>query len=415
MQINVKELEPCKFSVQYEADALEILNKRNEVLNSFKKAPVPGFRQGKASIDAIKFHYKDQIEDSLKRALAEDAYHNTLFEKKFKPHGAPRFDSLIMDGGKFVCEFEIHTKPEFELPNFRSFNVPNPHQKSTDVEIAQEILQELRVKHGDVSTYTDTDVVEKGDNVIVDYDATIDGVKHDLLSAQGEMLSVGAGKFTDFDDRILGMKLGEVREFDLLVPESGLPSLQGKTVHFNVTLNMGSKTTPCPLNDELAKKVGLNDFQELQTMVNGHASMKFANEFKRLVNDAVSNMLVDSTSVDVPNWMSVSEAKYLAHNAKLDWELMLDEDRQRFIQMGERNVKLSLILDKIREKEPEAQLNDNEVFEIVKANLANSRVTASLDEVIKELNRTGYLQILFSRIKDEYALDFVVKNVTLID
>lgn len=79
MQIDVTELEPCKLSIHYEAGAEEIFNKRGEVLQQFKKAPVPGYRPGKATIDAIKFHYRTQIEDSLKRALAEDAYHNTLF------------------------------------------------------------------------------------------------------------------------------------------------------------------------------------------------------------------------------------------------------------------------------------------------------------------------------------------------
>src|SRR5277367_2697207 len=102
MQIEINEIEACKLSVHYEANALEIMDKRAEVQTAFKKAPVPGFRPGKASMDAIKLHYRQQIEESLKRALAEDAFHNTLFEKKLRPHGAPKFNSLLLDGGKFT-------------------------------------------------------------------------------------------------------------------------------------------------------------------------------------------------------------------------------------------------------------------------------------------------------------------------
>src|SRR5688572_32841501 len=109
MNISVTEIEPCKLQIRYEADALTILNKRAKVIEAFKKAPVPGFRTGKASVDAIKVHYKNQIEESLKRALAEDAYHDTLFEKKFRPQGAPRFNTLNLSDGKFVCEFEMFT------------------------------------------------------------------------------------------------------------------------------------------------------------------------------------------------------------------------------------------------------------------------------------------------------------------
>src|SRR5271166_2362217 len=119
MEIEVKENEPCKLTINCTANAGEILNKRAEVLTSFKKAPVPGFRPGKATVDAIKLHYKDQIEESLKRALAEDAYHNTLFEKKLRPHGAPRFNSLLMVDGKFTCSFDLFTKPDFELLQYK--------------------------------------------------------------------------------------------------------------------------------------------------------------------------------------------------------------------------------------------------------------------------------------------------------
>ena len=115
MEIEIKEVEPCKLSIHYVAGAEEILNKRGVVIESFKKAPVPGFRPGKATVEAIRMHYKDQIEESLKRALMEDAYHNTLFEKKLRPHGAPRFNAALLADGKFTVDFELFIKPEFEL------------------------------------------------------------------------------------------------------------------------------------------------------------------------------------------------------------------------------------------------------------------------------------------------------------
>jgi FKBP-type peptidyl-prolyl cis-trans isomerase (trigger factor) len=94
---------------------------------------------------------------------------------------------------------------------------------------------------------------------------------------------------------------------------------------------------------------------------------------------------------------------------------MADTDREKYLELGEKNVKLALILDKIREAEAAAQLSDQEVFDIIKRNLANTKVNAPIDDVIKEMNRTGYLQILFSRVRDEHALDFVVKQSKLID
>lgn len=414
-QIEVKEIEHCKLSITYEADAAQILDKRAEVIAAFKKAPVPGSRPGRASVDAIKMHYRSQIEDAVKRALAEDAYHNTLFEKKLRPHGAPKFNTLLLADGKFTCQFDMFTKPDFELSAYTNLEIPKPHEPQNAIHLAEQMMQELRVRFGEVSPYVDGDFVEAGDNVIVDYLGTVDGEKVESISATGEMLTVGRSHISIFDDNLLGMSLGETREFDMTVPEGGLPSLSGKTIHFKVTLNMGSKTVPCALDDKLAEKLGKKDFSELKEFVHATAGAKIAHAFKISLNEAVSAKLVSDNVFAVPNWMTVSEAQYLAHNAKLDWNALPDVDKEKYIGLAEKNVRLALILDKIREVEPEAQLTDQEVFDIIKTNIAHTKVDKPVDDIIQEMNKSGYLQILFSRIRDEYALDYVVKKTRVIE
>lgn len=415
MEIEITELEPCKLSVHYEANAIEIMDKKAEVQNVFKKAPVPGFRPGKATMEAINMHYRRQIEESLKRAMAEDAYHNTLFEKKIRPHGAPRFTSLMLDGGKFVCEFEIMTKPDFELPTWRGMDIPKPHETRSAEEVAEMMMQELRVRLGEAIPYGDGDFVQDGDSIIIDYEGLIDDQKIENLCAEGEMLTVGKGQVQGFDTNLLGMTIGDTREFDFVAPEGGLPSLSGKTVHFKVTLNTGAKTIPCGLNDELAQKMGKKDFAELKDFVAQNAFARAANALKVSIHEAIAKRLVANTVVAVPNWMSLSEAQYLAQQSQLDWNTMSDQDKEKFLDMSEQNVKLSLVLDKVREVEPETQLTDQEVFNIIKQNLANTKVQANLDDVIQQMSRTGQLQILFSRIRDEHTIDFISKSVRIIE
>ncbi len=415
MNIVVNEVAPCKFSVSYEADALKIMNKRGEILNLFKKAPVPGFRAGKASFDAIKAHYRDQIEEALKRALVEDAFHDTLFEKKIKPYGPPKFSSVLMVNGKFSCEFELHTKPDFELASFENLEIPKPHTEVTQEELSQKMLQELRVTYGEVLPYVDTDFVQTGDNVIIDYESSFNGEVIPHLCATGEMLKVGENNLNMITDHLIGMAPGETRECVLKMPEGALPSLAGKEINFKVTLITGSKTIPCPLNDELAKKINMQSFDELIKFVNEAAMGKIANLEKKQLNEAVSLKLLELNNIDVPEWMALSEAQYLAHQSKIDWEVLADLDKEKYIEMAKKNVKLALILDKIRETDVKSQLTDQEVFELIKDNLTRSRVQTSLDEVMKELGRTGMLQILMQRIKDENTLDYVVKTVKVLE
>jgi trigger factor len=415
MQISIEEKEQCKLLVNYEAGPEEILNTRGKVLELFKKAPVPGNRTGKATMQTINHYYRDQIEDSLKKALAEEAFHNTLFEKKLKPHGPPKFNTLSLNNGKFTCEFELHTKPVFELANFKDLEIPKPHSTANAVETTEKLMQDLRIRFGEVVPYSETDFVQMGDNVIIDYEGSLNGEKVENLSAQGDLLTVGQSQLSAFDDNLLGMVIGDVREFDMAIPENGLPSVAGKTIQLKVTLNMGSKTVPCPLDDTLAKKAGKETFMELKEAVHGSAMAKIANDTRQALTEAVANKLVNDNQFEVPNWMSLSEAQYLVHTAKLNWDTMPDSDKERYIQLGARNVKLSLILDSVRDADLEAQLSDQEVFEIIKRNLANTKSKTPIDEIIQELSRTGYLQILFSRIKDENSLDRVVKLAKIIE
>jgi FKBP-type peptidyl-prolyl cis-trans isomerase (trigger factor) len=277
------------------------------------------------------------------------------------------------------------------------------------------MMQDLRVRLGDVVPYSDADFVQEGDNVILDYEATLDGNKIDNLCSSGEMVTVGKTPIPDFDANLFGMKSGETREFDLHIPKDTLPSLADKTVHFTVTLTIGSKTVPCPLDDSLATKMGKKDLNELREQVHGAAMTRVQGSRKLALHDVIARRLVADNAIEVPSWMSLSEARYLAHQSKLDWDVLPDMDRESLIDMAVKNVKLSLVLDKIREDNPEAQLTDQEVFEIIKQNLSTTKVDKPIDDIIAELNRTGYLQILFSRIRDEHAMDFVSKSVKVIE
>jgi trigger factor len=415
MDIQVTELDYCKLKVAYRADAEQISNKREEILDIFKKAPVPGFRPGKASKDAIRLHYREQIDESLKRALAEEAFHNTLFEKNIKPHGPPQLNSLFLGDGKFNCEFEMYTRPNFELFDLKLLEVPKPHESEDATVVCERMLQELRHRFGEVQSFKEEDFVQKGDKLSISYECTVDEQKMDNLCAENEDLVVGNGQLSDFDDNLLGMKIGETREFNLAAPETSLPSLVGKTLKFKVTVNSGSKTVPCALDDAFANKLGKSSYNELREFVLGSAQSQLQNKFKTALNSAVSKKLVDAHNIRVPQWMTLSEARYLVHSSKVNWDTLPDVDKEKYINIAEQNVKLALILDKLRENHPDAQLTDQEVFEIIKRTLSNNNANVSLESILTDLSKTGYLQVLISRIRDEHTLDFVVNNTKIIE
>jgi trigger factor len=414
MEIQVKELEYCKLHVSCVANGSEIETKRNEILKIFKKAPVPGFRKGKAGTQVIKSYYKAQIDDSLKKALAEEALHQSMFEKQFKPLSNPQFTEIFLQPTNFSCQFVIYKKPDLELQDWKSFEIPTPHQAMTQNDYAQKTLQELRVRHGDRVPFSEDNFIETGDVASVKYDAYVDGEKkEDLSSSEGDVLTVGSSRLADFDTNLLGMKVGETREFEVNISNSSKPEIDGKKVKFVVTLNMGMRVVPCPLDDEFAKKLGKNNLEELNEAVQQNAFAAIEGQNRAAKQNAISQRLVSGHDFQVPEWMAIKEAQHMAATSKLDWNTFTDQTKENYIAQSNKNIKLSLILEKIRDSEPEAQLSDSELIEVVRANLS-TMTDKPLEEVMRDLNNAGYLQVLFNRIKDEYTLNFAVKTVKFI-
>lgn len=411
MEIQIQETEYCKINVHYEADAAQIENKLNEVLNHFKKAPVKGFRPGKANLEVIKIQYQKQINESLKRALAEQAFHDTLFEKGIKPFGTPNFTNMTLLVNKFSCDFTMNKKPDFELAPYKGITFPKQPIDLNISDMTQQMLQELRVRYGAVTPFTSDDTVQMGNSVVIDYHAFDGETSLDALDSAGEVLTVGKISLPGFDDALLGMKVDETRSFEILIPEGGLPSVVGKNVRFEVKLVSGAKNTPMPLNDELAVCAGKENYNQLVEAVAMNASTRHAEALRGANIKQLSARLLADNDIKVPNWLSLSEAQYLVANANLKWELMLDTDRDAFLKTAESNVKMALVLDRIREEEPQAQLSDQEVLEMIKGTITKSGQNP--DQTLANLNQNGYLAILVARIRDEYALDFILKNAII--
>ncbi len=399
MKIETKELEYCKIKVTYEADPDIVKEKEREAISELRKLAIPGFRPGKAPDYAIKARAKKQIQNWVAKEMSAHAYDDVLFETKMKPIGYPQFSNVKIEDKAFSCEMTIMKKPEFELGEYKGMEIPKPHM-DRDVEAHVEAtLQDLRMKFGDLRPYTEDDFVEIGDQITMDFSGTINSEPFDGSTAEGMLYLVGNKMWPGFDDNLLGMKPEETREFDLEMPD-------GKSAHFKVLVHMGTKTIPCPMDDDLAKKVGLETFAEVRDKIRIIANDRVKNNENYLVRQQVANRLVEIHDFEVPAWLSLVEAQTLAAQEGLDWKLFSDENREAFVKKASRNVRLSLILDSIRDKEPESALTENEAVQALKAQIAARGVDA--EKFVVENQKTGRLFGIVAAMKDEFTLQWVV-------
>lgn len=398
-KIRFTEVEYCKLNVNYTADSGVLSSKFDEAVSNLKQAKIPGFRRGKAPDFAIKTRCRKQIESFVINEMVAQAYEDILYDTKIKPIGRPQVKKVEMpDDKSFSCEMTVFKKPTFTLSQYKEIEVQKPKTPESNLEKQIEMtLNDLCNRFGDIKPYDDNDVIELNDNVTLDYEVFIDGKRDDVSSVLGTLYSVGSNVIAGIDNHLLGMKAGESKEVD----------------NFKITIHMGTKTVPAELNDDLAKKLGAESVDGLKKLLAETITTRASNNDNAIVRRELIQKLVDGTDIVVPDWLVNMESQHIAIQQKLDWDKMSDEEKEPLKNSARDNVKLSLILDSIRDVEPETVLSDTEIVSVLKQRVANSG--SDPEKFVVEAGKNGRLLGMLAALRDEFTLQWLVDNAKLVE
>lgn len=413
--VNIEEPELCKLKVHYEADPEVVLGKIEEAISHIKKLKISGFRPGKAPDHVVKTKLRPQIDQFVVREMASQAVDDIIFEAGIKLIGQPQFSDIKINGNRFSCTVELLKKPEFELKNYK-FDVQKPVVNLDEEVLVESSLQNLRMKVGDVEPYDENDVVEVNDQITISFTASIDNKEFDGSILEGEMYTVGQNRWKGFDNYLLGMKADETREFDFVF-EDDSPLIE-KTAHFIVTVHMGTKRKPHEINEEFLQKLGVKTIEELKEKLTVISKDSIKRQEIESLRNQVAIKLIENNQIDIPNYLIEIESKNIALNSgwlkeQIESNLVNPEDMQKFRDQGAKNIKLSLILDSIRENEPDAILSNSEVQQ----RLLNHPALQGQDigALMKNPQVAQQIQMLISTIREEFTLQWTVNNCNIIE
>lgn len=117
-------------------------------------------------------------------------------------------------------------------------------------------IESVLAQHSYAEEITDRGARE-GDELVIDYKGTLNGVAFDGGTAEGTSLTLGAGGWIDgFEEGIYGMTVGEVKTIDATFPNpyKNNEELAGKTVQFQITLHSISETIVPEYNDAFVRE-----------------------------------------------------------------------------------------------------------------------------------------------------------------
>ena len=294
-----------KLTIEVSAEQFEAATQK-AYQKAGKRFNVPGFRKGKAPRKVIENMYGPlAFFDDAFDIVYPEAYQAAIAEQGVEPVDRPDVSIETLPEGEtpLVFSLVVAVKPEVELGAYKGLEVEKRAYNVTDDEVDAAIAQ---LQEG-VARMVDVDrPVENGDTVNLDYSGSVDGVKFDGGTAQGQTLTIGSGQFIPgFEEQMVGMAVGEEKDIEVTFPEEyHAENLAGKKAVFAVKVN-GIQVKELPaLDDEFAKDVSeydtleaLRDAKRQELLEQAEKNAKIQKE-----NDVVRKA-VENATVEVPDAM----------------------------------------------------------------------------------------------------------------
>ena len=318
METKVEALEDNSSKVTITLDAKDVDARIKAAYKDFaNKYNFPGFRKGKAPRPVI----DNALGKEAVRATVTDDVVNGLTpiaidENDLYPIAKPAFpeDPGLVEGGKpYTFSFIVECKPTVELSNYEPVEIELPGETATDAEIDEQI-EHFREHYYSFKDAPANTKVKADSELTIALKTADDADKAvESLCTDERPYTMGAGLLPDaFEEKILGLKKGEVAEFDLDMPENPpvlLRALKGKTekLHFEVTVKAVRKKILPEVTDEWAKEtLGFEDVADLRTRLGESLTTQKQQMMPGLKERACLNKLIERCDVEPPKSMCES-------------------------------------------------------------------------------------------------------------
>ncbi len=316
MSVKVENLEHNMVKLTVTVPADDFSKALTQAYNRNKKnISIPGFRKGHAPQQLIEKMYGTGVfyEDAA-NILIPQTYPEEAESTGLEIVSRPEFDIEQIEKGKdFIYTATAAVKPAVELGAYEGIEVKKQDVTVTDEDVDAEIKKEQE-KNSRLVDAEEGAAVENGDTINLDYSGSIDGVKFDGGTAEGQTLVIGSNTFIPgFEDQLVGVKAGEEKDVKVTFPaEYHAKELAGKDAVFACKVNKIQKKELPELNDEFAQ-----DVSEFDTMDEYRESVKsnLVSDKEKAAKNAKTNeavdKLIEASKMDIPDAMVASQAEQM--------------------------------------------------------------------------------------------------------
>jgi trigger factor len=334
-----------------------------------KQVDVQGFRRGKAPRSLLErklgkeYIYQEGLED-----LISDAYRKAIQEHDLIPITRPKLDVPTFEMGQpyhFNMTVPIITRPV--LGDYHSLHFEREEADVTSEEVEKEI-ESLRNHH---ATWREVErPADYDDRITVDLKLTIEGKDiSDLKDNPFELTKERHGLFVGLDEQVVGMMVGETREFSTTIPaDYNNEKLAGKQATYLVTLHKVEEKQLPELDDAFASAASKGQYgslEDLRKAISDEILETKKRQIRDRLREKVVEAIIEQAQFNIHPLLIEEEAEEILHQFShlleqqrltLDQYLMITrQSREEYLNSlkpnAEKRVKQQLVLDEIADKE----------------------------------------------------------------
>ncbi|HPE31012.1 MAG TPA: trigger factor [Parvularculaceae bacterium] len=361
MEVIEKSAEGLDRHFTVKVSAAELDKKLTARLEKMKgRVQLKGFRKGKAPVSFLKKMYgrgvMGEIVQDIVNETSTKAFADRNLQPATQPHPHFHGDMEAVMDGKADLEYDVHAEvlPSFEPMDVATLKLSRPVADVEDGDI-DEALKNIADQQKSYTARDKKEKAQKGDLLVIDYVGSIDGVEFDGGKGEGQEIVLGSGRFIPgFEDQLEGSKVGDEVSVKVTFPEEyGAKTLAGKDAVFAVTVTEIKAPEETKIDDELAKKLGLESLDELKSRIRERIEA----DYKRLSRGHIKRALLDKLDAahdfELPKGMVEAEFNQIwaqVENAERDEEdkdKSEDELKEEYRKIAGRRVRLGLVLAEI--------------------------------------------------------------------
>jgi len=333
----------------------EELDKKLSKIQS--EVSLKGFRPGKVPPAVIKSQFGKAIYGEVIDKILHESSNKALEEKKIKAAGQPKIDLKTFGEGKDLnYTLEVNSLPEVILASFEKYTA-NEYLVKIENKLVDSKIKEIAKNN---KTFSDKDEKsEKGDLVIFDYSASVNGKFFEGSEGKNTRLVVGEDLFLKgFDEKLIGIKKEEKKTIEVNLPENyPKKELANKKAKFECKIINIQKPNETKIDDTFAKNMGAKDLDDLKSLIEKQTSTQYRQALDSITKKEILDQIEKFHKLELPKNLVEQEIHLMTRQLKKE---EIEKHKSKNLKIAESRIKLGLVLNEYGEKN-NLKVSDDEV------------------------------------------------------